>query len=145
MEQDYHFYVFKILIIDPKRIFFIFCSMKSRKCHEMNIGVCCREHMLNICLLTQQHDFILQNAAHTVRLDGDIICQQNEVPIWQAAEGPGSLEDIQSVCSCTALTCDPFHIKAKSRLKRSRRDTMETEEDLQGGLKFGKKQYWHYV
>ena len=75
---------------------------------------------------------ILQNAAHTVRLDGDIICQQNEVPIWQAAEGPGSLEDIQSVCSCTALTCDPFHIKAKSRLKRSRRDTMETEEDLQG-------------
>ena len=86
---------------------------------------------------------ILQNAAHTVRLDGDIICQQNEVPIWQAAEGPGSLEDIQSVCSCTALTCDPFHIKAKSRLKRSRRDTLETEEDLQGGLKFRKKcNFW---
>ena len=74
-----------------------------------------------------------------MRLDGDIICQQNEVPIWQAAEGPGSLEDIQSVCSCTALTCDPFHIKAKSRLKRSRRDTLETEEDLQGGLKSEKK------
>ena len=81
---------------------------------------------------------MLQNAAHTVRLDGDIICQQNEVPIWQAAEGTGSLEDIQSVCSCTALTCDPFHIKAKSRLKRSRRDTMETEEDLQGII-LGKK------
>ena len=29
-----------------------------------------------------------------MRLDGDIICQQNEVPIWQAAEGTGSLEDI---------------------------------------------------
>ena len=39
-------FFFQILIFDPKRIFFIFCSMKSRKCHEMNMGVCCRERML---------------------------------------------------------------------------------------------------
>ena len=59
--------------------------------------------------------FSFQNAAQTVRLDGDIICQQNEVRPWQAEPvggGSGSVEDIRSVCSCTAF--DPFRIKVGS-------------------------------
>ena len=54
-----------------------------------------------------------------MRLDGDIICQQNEIHHWQA-ESNGSFDDVRSVCSCTALSCDPFHIRAKSRLKQSK-------------------------
>lgn len=49
----------------------------------------------------------IQAAALNVRLDGDIILQQNEVLHWQA-EGAGSLEEIRSVCSCTCNSCNPF-------------------------------------
>ena len=61
-------------------------------------------------------------------MDGDIICQQNEINPWQANDGiTGSNDDIRSVCSCTAVGCDPFHLKRKKRLKE-RRNTLETEE-----------------
>ena len=75
---------------------------------------------------------LLQDAAHTVRLDGDIICQQNEISPWQANDGSGSNEDLRSVCSCTAVGCDPFHLRQKRRLKE-RRNTLETEETLGDG------------
>ena len=80
-----------------------------------------------------------------MRLDGDIICQQNELHHWQA-EGTGSFDDVRSVCSCTALTCDPFHIRAKSRLKRqNRRDTLGTleTEDIGGGTRCSTTMKWY--
>ena len=40
-------FFFQILIFDPKRIFFVFCSIKSGKMPWKKYGVCCREHMLN--------------------------------------------------------------------------------------------------
>lgn len=94
----------------------------------------------------------LQNAAQTVRLDGDIICQQNEVRPWQAEPvggGSGSVEDIRSVCSCTAF--DPFRIKAKRRLKKAakaarknnRRATLETEADTLGGTRCSTTMKWY--
>ena len=49
----------------------------------------------------------IQAAAQNVKLDGDIILQQNEVLNWQA-EGAGSMQDIRSVCSCTCNSCIPF-------------------------------------
>ena len=52
---------------------------------------------------------LLQAAAQNVRLDGDIILQQNDVLHWQA-EGAGSLEELRSVCSCACDACiyNPF-------------------------------------
>ena len=82
--------------------------------------------LLNYFLLT-----ILQDAAHTVRLDGDIICQQNEISPWQANDGSGSNEELRSVCSCTAVGCDPFHLRQKRRLKE-RRNTLDTENETLG-------------
>lgn len=49
----------------------------------------------------------IQAAAQNVRVEGDIIRQQNEVLNWQA-EGAGSMQDIRSVCSCTCNSCNPF-------------------------------------
>ena len=51
----------------------------------------------------------MQAAAQNVRLDGDIILQQNDVLHWQA-EGAGSLEELRSVCSCACDACiyNPF-------------------------------------
>ena len=89
---------------------------------------------------------LFQNAAQTVRLDGDIICQQNEIRPWLAEGGSGSVEDVRSVCSCTAF--DPFHIKAKRRLKkaakaaRKRRGTLETEDTL-GGTRCSTTMKWY--
>ena len=83
--------------------------------------------------------FFFQNAAQTVRLDGDIICHQNEL---QQAETNGSYEDVRSVCSCTALNCDPFHLKAKSRLKRQSRDTLNTE-DIDVGTRCSTTMKWY--
>ena len=40
-------FFFQILIFDPKRIFYVFCSIKFGKMPLMKMGVCCREHMLN--------------------------------------------------------------------------------------------------
>ncbi len=42
-----------------------------------------------------------------MRLDGDVILQQNEVLQWQA-EGAGSMEEVRSVCSCTCNSWLPF-------------------------------------
>jgi hypothetical protein len=52
---------------------------------------------------------VFQAAAQNVRLDGDIILQQNDVLHWQA-EGAGSLEELRSVCSCACDACiyNPF-------------------------------------
>ena len=56
------------------------------------------------------------------------------------------MEDVRSVCSCTAF--DPFHIKAKRRLKkaakaaRKRRGTLETEDTL-GGTRCSTTMKWY--
>ena len=93
-------------------------------------------------------DYFLQNAAHTVHLDGDIICQQNEIrPYYAEGQSSGSVEDVRSVCSCTAF--DPFRIKARRRLKKAaraarnqRRGTMETEDTL-GGTRCSTTMKWY--
>ena len=52
------------------------------------------------------------------------------------------MEDLKSVCSCTAISCDPFHIKAKRQLRKSRRrDTLETEETL--GTRCSTRMRWY--
>ncbi|CAB4060176.1 KCNK9 [Lepeophtheirus salmonis] len=48
----------------------------------------------------------IQAAAHTVRLDGDVILQQNDVIHWQAQEMDID-EEVRSVCSCNG--CYPLH------------------------------------
>jgi len=90
----------------------------------------------------------LQNAAHTVHLDGDIIHNQNEIrPYYAEGQSSGSVEDVRSVCSCTAF--DPFRIKARRRLKKAaraarnqRRGTMETEDTL-GGTRCSTTMKWY--
>ena len=91
---------------------------------------------------------MFQNAAHTVHLDGDIIHNQNEIrPYYAEGQSSGSVEDVRSVCSCTAF--DPFRIKARRRLKKAaraarnqRRGTMETEDTL-GGTRCSTTMKWY--
>ena len=92
-------------------------------------------------IILQMYLCLLQDAAHTVRLDGDIICQQNEISPWQANDGSGSKEDLRSVCSCTAVGCNPFLLHRKGRLKE-RRNTLETEETL-GGTRCSTRMKWY--
>ena len=68
-----------------------------------------------------------QAAAQHVRLDGDVILQQNEVLHWQA-EGAGSMEEIRSVCSCTCNSCNPFQ-QINSRYPNETFQLTSTAED----------------
>eukprot|EP00096_Caligus_rogercresseyi_P016478 TRINITY_DN9154_c0_g1_i1.p1 TRINITY_DN9154_c0_g1~~TRINITY_DN9154_c0_g1_i1.p1 ORF type:complete len:276 (+),score=92.90 TRINITY_DN9154_c0_g1_i1:222-1049(+) len=48
----------------------------------------------------------IQAAAHTVRVDGDVILQENDAVHWQA-EGMDMEDEVRSVCSCNG--CYPLH------------------------------------
>ena len=54
-------FFFQILIFDPKRIFYVFCSIKFGKLPLMKMGVCCREHMLNSEKINKCQKYFGQN------------------------------------------------------------------------------------
>ena len=142
---------FWIFIIDCEKRF-LKISVKTKRKRKFEIA---RAVVIYLWLtqwnMTVNSKIFFQNAAQTVRLDGDIICQQNEVRPWltePSGGGSGSVEDVRSVCSCTAF--DPFHIKAKRRLKKAakaarqhRRETLETEDTLGGGTRCSTTMKWY--